>query len=77
MLSSMADETIDKTMENRLRHAARRQGFTLVKSRRRDRLATDWGWFVMQGRRRLAHFRDLDAAEHWLLNPSARGEVSR
>ena len=65
-----------KTRENRLRRAAERQGFTLVKSRRRDRLATDWGWHIMQGRRQLAHFRDLDGIEHWLLHPASRAEVS-
>jgi hypothetical protein len=71
MLCSMVDMA-DKTRENRLRHTAARQGFRLVKTRRRDRLATDWGWFVMQGRRRVAHFTDLDGIEHWLLHPDSR-----
>jgi hypothetical protein len=74
MLCSMVDMA-GKTRENRLRAAAARQGFTLVKSRRRDRLALDWGWFVMQGKRQLAHFRDLDSAERWLRDPASRVEA--
>src|SRR2546430_1132299 len=59
-------EGIDKTYENRLRRAAGRQGLFLSKSRRRDKLATDWGWTVMRGRRRLAHFTDIADVERWL-----------
>jgi hypothetical protein len=37
----------DKVRENRLRRAATRQGEILVKSRRRDRLAQDYGLYVL------------------------------
>ncbi|MBC3193837.1 hypothetical protein H7X46_22505 [Pseudonocardia sp. C8] len=37
----------DKIRENRLRRAAQRQGLMLVKSRRRDRRAEDYGLFVL------------------------------
>ncbi|MGV0161355.1 hypothetical protein ACRU3B_18175 [Mycobacterium colombiense] len=36
-----------KVLENRLRHAARRQGLWLVKSRRRDRRAVDYGLYAL------------------------------
>ncbi len=36
-----------KTYENRLRRAADRQGYMLVKSRRRDPHATDYGKYVL------------------------------
>jgi len=40
-----------KVRENRLRRMAERQGFKLVKSRRKDRRAIDWGtyWLVGSG----------------------------
>ena len=62
----------EKVRENRLREAAKRQGFRLVKSRRRDRLAVDYGWYIFRGKRQLAHFRDLDGTERWLSDPEAR-----
>ena len=62
----------EKVRENRLREAAKRQGFRLVKSRRRDRLATDYGWYIFRGKRQLAHFRELDSVERWLSDPEAR-----
>ena len=62
----------EKVRENRARRAAERQGFTLVKSRVRDPLALAYGWYVMKGKRQLAHFHDLDGAEQWLANPEAR-----
>lgn len=37
----------DKIRENRLRRAARRQGLILVKSRRRDERATDYGTYML------------------------------
>jgi hypothetical protein len=39
---------VDKVRENRVRRAASRQGYQLVKSRRRDPLAVDFGtyWLV-------------------------------
>ena len=63
---------VDKARENRLRRAAQRQGLTLAKSRVRDRLALDWGWRIMRGRRELAHFTDLDTAERWVTDPASR-----
>ena len=41
----------DKIRENRLRRAAQRQGLVLVKSRRRDPRATDYGryWLASPG----------------------------
>lgn len=61
-----------KAREVRARRAAERQGFTLVKSRKRDPLAIGYGWAIMQGDQQLAHFRDLDALEHWLTSPGDR-----
>jgi hypothetical protein len=61
-----------KAHENRLRRAAQRQGLTLVKSRRRDRLALDWGWYIRRGRRQLAHFTELADVERWLTDPAGR-----
>lgn len=46
MLSSMATEG-DKIRENRLRRAAARQGLRLVKSRRRDPRALDYGNYML------------------------------
>jgi len=48
MVSGM--DTHEKVRENRLRRAAERQGFTLRKSRRRDRLAPDYGemWLLRE-----------------------------
>jgi hypothetical protein len=56
----------DKARVNRARRAAERQGFTLRKSRTRDPLATDFGWHVMRGRRRVARFTDIGELERWL-----------
>jgi hypothetical protein len=64
---------IDKVYENRLRRTAERQGLTLAKSRRRDRLALDYGWFINRGKRQLAHFTELADVERWLLDPASRG----
>ena len=36
-----------KTRENLYRRAAKRQGYELVKSRRRDRRAVGWGKFMI------------------------------
>jgi hypothetical protein len=38
-----------KVRENRLRRAAKRQGYLLVKSRRRDPRAIDYGLYVLVG----------------------------
>jgi len=46
--SGMASNTQEKVRENRLRRMASRQGLQLVKSRRRDTRALDYGtyWLV-------------------------------
>lgn len=41
------DEQQHKVKENRLRRAAERQGYRLVKSRRRDPRALDYGLYVL------------------------------
>jgi hypothetical protein len=41
--------TEEKVRENRLRRMAQRRGYMLVKSRRRDPLATDYGLYVLVG----------------------------
>ncbi len=56
----------DKARVNRARRAAERQGFILRKSRTRDPLATDYGWHVMHGRRRVARFTEIGDLERWL-----------
>lgn len=56
----------DKARINRARRAAQRQGFTLHRGRTRDQLATDFGWHVMRGRRRVARFPELGDLERWL-----------
>jgi hypothetical protein len=63
---------MDKARINKARRAAQRQGLTLVKSRRRDPLATDFGWYIRRGRRQLAHFTELADVERWLSDPASR-----
>lgn len=47
MLCSMTEE--DKVRANRLRRAAARQGLQLIKSRRRDPRALDFGgWMIVE-----------------------------
>jgi hypothetical protein len=57
-----------KTFENRCRRAAQRQGLELVKSRRRDPLALDYGTYRLYGPRSktpVAEFADLiETAEY-------------
>jgi hypothetical protein len=43
----MSMSTAEKTRETRLRRMAQRQGLQLVKSRRRDPRATDYGTYVL------------------------------
>jgi hypothetical protein len=45
MLSSMTDD--EKVRENRLRRRAERQGCRLLKSRRRDPYAVDYGTYML------------------------------
>jgi hypothetical protein len=43
-------EQSEKVRENRLRQVAKRRGYELRKSRRRDELALDYGkWFLSRG----------------------------
>jgi hypothetical protein len=46
-LSGMASNTTEKVRENRLRRMAERQGLRLVKSRRRDPRAIDYGLYTL------------------------------
>ena len=46
-LSGMALSTQEKVRENRLRRMAERQGLRLVKSRRRDPRAIDYGLYTL------------------------------
>lgn len=62
----------DKAHVNRVRRAALRQGLTLRKSRTRDQLALNYGWFVLKGKRQLAHLRTLEETERWLADPASR-----
>jgi hypothetical protein len=65
--------TADKTRETRLRRMAERQGLKLVKSRRRDRRAVDYGEYYLSDLNTNAllagdyhSLPDLDAVERWL-----------
>ena len=77
----MSDGT--KVRENRLRRAAERQGLQLQRSRRRDRLAIDFGGymlidvignFVVAGGSPRPFSMSLDQVETWLAIPRHRGE---
>lgn len=67
----------EKVRENRLRRAAKRQGLMLVKSRRRDRRASDYGTYGLIDPNRNAWVAwrgggfgmDLDQVEAWLARP--------
>ncbi len=70
--------TSDKVRENHARRMAQRQGLVLVKSRRRDPLALDYGGYtlvdaatdaVVAGDGPIPYFLDLDEAEAWLTDP--------
>jgi hypothetical protein len=71
---------VNKVDENRMRRMAERQGFTLVKSRRRDPLARDYERYVLRddagkivagGTEQHFEF-DLSEIEEWLLYPKKR-----
>ncbi len=59
----------DKVRENRLRATAARRGLTLVKSRRRDPKALDYGvfWLVRAGEQPAGPGMTLDQVEEVLL----------
>jgi hypothetical protein len=57
----------EKVRENRARRRVERRGLVLVKSRRRDPAAGDYGrYWVRDGRRVLAELDGLAAVEGWL-----------
>jgi hypothetical protein len=61
----------EKSREIRVRRIAERQGLRLVKSRRRDPLATDYGYTLVNTRNRaVPGRRDLDAIEAYLRDES-------
>lgn len=68
-------ETEEKIRENRLRRRAQRQGFRLMKSRRRDPQALDYGTYmlvdastsgVVASAGNNGFGLDLDGVEEWL-----------
>ena len=63
-------ENAEKVRENRLRRTAKRQGFRLVKTRRLDTLATDYGtWHLVSATgKQLGPFK-LDEVEKRLTRP--------
>jgi hypothetical protein len=69
----MTTMTADKTREQRLRRAARRQGLELMKSRTRDPRALDYGrWYILDGQTSAIvagdpNRMDLDDVERYLL----------
>lgn len=62
--------TAEKVREDRLRRVAKRQGYILRKTRRRDRRALDYGTFsLLDDRNRIKHGFDqvsLDQIERFL-----------
>jgi hypothetical protein len=65
----------ERSREQRLRRAAERQGYKLVKSRRRDPRALGYGrWYIVEAERNFIVIgtegghpnMDLDAVEEWL-----------
>jgi hypothetical protein len=61
--------TSEKVRENRVRRMAKRHGYRLEKSRRRDPLALDFGQYRLTGRGRPRTFGDLGAVEAFLNTP--------
>jgi len=71
----MGASTAIKVRENRLRRMAERQGMRLLKSRRRDSRALDYGGYmlvdlrtdaVVAGGSPTPFFLDMDEVEAWL-----------
>jgi|HubBroStandDraft_6_1064221.scaffolds.fasta_scaffold176613_1 hypothetical protein len=67
-----------KVRENRVRRMAKRQGLSLVKSRRRDPNALDYGLYlvldpasnsIVAGSSEIGFGLDLDGVESWLTLP--------
>jgi hypothetical protein len=73
--------TQERVIENRLRRMAKRQGLTVLKNRRLDRLAVDFGcYLIWDGAQEIVAspggvsgsaygLADLDALESWLEMP--------
>ena len=61
-MTTSTPSSIDKVRENRLRRAAERQGYRLMKARRRDRRAFDYGTYQL-----------VDGATNSLVLPSVAG----
>ena len=61
----------DKVLENKLRRMAERQRLRLVKSKRRDRLAHDFGWYRLLDLtgREVHQAASMDAVLQYLLSP--------
>jgi hypothetical protein len=80
MLASMTVTQAEKIRENRLRLAAKRQGYMLAKNRQRDPLALNYGrWKITDPATSAAVAHDgsspwltLDQAEGWLTRPETR-----
>jgi hypothetical protein len=71
----MVMNTTEKVREDRLREAAKRQGFAIVKSRRRDLRARDYGCYAIEnpynntweaGVTGSGYSMNLDEVEQWL-----------
>lgn len=79
----------DKVRENRLRRVADRQGLRLMKSRRRDPHATDFGTYMLVnvqtggvdaadwGSFTKEYGLDLDDIEEWLSEPPAERKATK
>ena len=64
----------EKTLENLARRMAKRQGLQLVKTRRRDKFASDYGTYrLVEGGVALMHTNSLGAVMH-VLTRSEWGE---
>jgi hypothetical protein len=61
---------MDKVRENRIRRVAQRRGLKLLKSRRRDTHALDYGLYMLiqpdKNASVTGDFASLDAVEEWL-----------
>ena len=72
MLVGMASSTEQKVLENRLRRMAARQGLQLIKSRRRDPRALDYGTYSLVDASGVEVARgDVDAIEARLMGEGA------
>jgi hypothetical protein len=70
MLCGMDND--EKIRENRLRRMAARQGYKILKSRRRDPLATDYDTYRLNRGAVTTGPMTLDQVETWLISPKNR-----